>query len=117
MSWSSASNTIAGYDIYLQSDSGWVARPSIAKHTPIGASSSQYQFVNAPSNTRTVSGYMTSASDVDGLVAACVTGASVLFVTPESTASVIVKEVSPSRQYAANLSYLAMVSLTMDEYS
>jgi len=117
MSWSSASSTIAGYDIYIQSDSDWVARPNIATHTPIEADESIFQFVNSPASTRVITGYMDSKSDVDDLVASCKTGASALFVTPESTASVIITEVRPNRQYAANVSYLALVSITMSEYS
>jgi hypothetical protein len=109
MAWAAASNTIGTYNFYLQEDTGWVARPSIAKHTPIGAVGSVHQFVNAPSETRVITGYVVDAAAQGAIVALAMAGTAITF----GSVDCYIMGVDGNRLPAENIAYLASVTLQL----
>lgn len=109
MAWSTATNTVGTYSFYLQRDTGWIVRPNVVKHTPIGAYGSIHHLVGTPSETRIITGYMLSASNRASLRAAAAAGTAVAYDSEQC----YIQEMAGERTQAENEAYVDLVTITL----
>jgi len=113
--WDISANIIgAGVPFFIQQDSDWVSKPSIAVMAPIASINSTFQWAGSTARTRTLSGYITSRTQYEALTDIAQSGQPTTLVIgadEDTTYTVYILAIKGNLVKCYNLPYLNLVTV------